>query len=292
MLEEFRRRVRVDNRGDRRARALIRGAIGRLARSPTARELMREFVALGAEARVSLETFADSAVVRRDGRRALMASAARTSGARRPRVELNRDVLRMDRGYRRDSVPGHLGHELLGHVLEESKARRAGMDEAYRHYRHNETNAALIGWIVKAELGADPRDVEQDDMRVLLRRGMAAYHRSLQSRMPYYAVIFSREEMSRPVPVLKERLVRVRGRIRAEKGKGADGDPSRRRLERIARELEGYIRYWSRPEGRESVRSLRSAARSPFLIEAERNVRRRLRRLRSLMIDPNPTRPT
>jgi len=274
MKNGFRRRLEIV--GSPKSAAALGRALARLEDSPTARERMLEFVALGAGARVSFARFPGSRIVIESGRKTLMASAARTVGARTPRVELNEDVLRMDRAYRRANVPGHLAHELLGHVLEEAKARRAGLGEVYHHYRHNETTAALVGWLVEAELGADFSGVEHGDLRTLLGRGVDAYHASLQIRMPYYALTLSLAEMARPAAVLRRRLRRVRREL-AKRGR------DRRELARIAAELEGCIRYWSAPNGRPLARRLRAASAEPLLRAAEKDVARRLRRLKALL---------
>lgn len=187
-------------------------AVRRLMSTPTGRELAEEFVSHGKKVRVSFETVPGSKVVETNGKKMIEASGGSTSfeGAI-PHVRLNKDYLGTDPDFQRFYLPGTLGHELLGHGLEQIKAEKAGLGRPYLAYRSNEANAGMVGWLVEAELGA--KLINPHMWNYL--RSPEEYHRTLKTNLAYYAGTFSPDEMADPVPVLKERLVNAKAALAA-----------------------------------------------------------------------------
>jgi hypothetical protein len=104
------------------------------------------------------------------------------------------------------ALAGPLAHELLGHVLEGTLARRRGLSRAFRLYRGNEENANLTGWLVEAELG-EPEDALTDDYL----RDKDAFDAKMAERRTDYALNLSLPDLAgdpRAAYVARRRVLR------------------------------------------------------------------------------------
>ena len=188
---------------DRDEKKLLEMSLGRILKSPFGRKLAEEFLREGVSAKVAFKDVANSTVTARGGRHEIsgVTGETRNYGAN-SEIVLNRLYLRADPEYTRIALTETLAHELLGHLLEEKKADRAGVLAAYARFEDNETNASLVGWIVSAELG----DPAYDHKELRYRRNIADYKRFNTLYDPAYATSFGLRQLSDPLPVLEGRL--------------------------------------------------------------------------------------
>jgi len=218
---------------------LLDMSLGRILRSPFGRSLAEEFLREGVSAKVSFKDVAGSTVTVRDGRQEISGVTGETwTYGAGSEIVINRLYLRADPEYTRIALTETLAHELLGHLLEERKADKAGVGAAYARFEDNETNASLVGWIVSAELG----DPAYDYKEMRYRRNIADYKRFNILYDPAYATAFSLRQLSVPLPVLEGRLRWCRHR--------------RERLDRMSDKLSkagGYIRHLLSRHGGESL---------------------------------------
>lgn len=205
--QDLRQMVAIDDHGRIEERAALEDAMARLVHTPTGLDLTEEFVRAAGPAKISFErTGANGGVVERKGRKTLEASGGQTdSSGAFPWVQLNRDYLQTSADFRAPEVAATVAHELLGHSLVHYKAKAAGVVAVNDVYRNDEANAALVGWTVLAEQGAD---LDSSGMWTFLSNP-EQFHRELQVAMPYYAGTFSRAEMFHPLDTLNERLARA-----------------------------------------------------------------------------------
>ena len=209
LLRKVLSRVRLGSDPDPRASAALESAMRDVLRTPSGREVAEDFVALNASCDVSFGRL-DGALVTINGRKVLSGSLGvtqQTDG--RDVVVLNRLFLEADKELSSRELAGTLAHELFGHSLEGQRAERARFPASVLdHYRGDEANGRLIGWLVMTELGAPLSDGGMwnylDDPE--------SFHRKLALIDPYYAGTFSSSEMTDPLPVLRARLEETRRR--------------------------------------------------------------------------------
>jgi hypothetical protein len=189
-------------------------AFARMLESPLARELAEEFVRLGGRARISFEKMPDGVIFEENGVRRLVGAGGSTnSSGQVPVIRLNEDYLKMPPEYIDMNLPGTLGHELFGHALEDIKAKKAGVADAFDHFELNETNAGLVGWIIEAERGHFDPDTQRD----IFLASPDEYHERLKMLDAYYAATFDLSDIQNPVPVLKARAVKAEKALAAYK---------------------------------------------------------------------------
>jgi hypothetical protein len=193
--------------GDGAQQAALREAVSLILATPTGRQLAEEFVATGAQARLSFISFSNSQVLEENGKKVLYGTYAVTDSSKDLiEVEMNQDFLKTDRLFYQHHLAPTLAHELLGHGLESVKAKKAGVWQTYNtYYRENETNARLVGWTVEAELGGK---LNTPDMFSYLK-DPEEYHRSLQVTLPYYSTVMKPVESNDVLATLKARLARA-----------------------------------------------------------------------------------
>ncbi len=161
-FEQFRSRLAVEIGVVREIR-LVEKALGHLNSTPTGRPLVERFVDRKVSAKLEIADFAAGA--RFKGGSGFVGQFGKTTPGRDPMlVTVNTRYLDWARaqGWSEDrlarALAGFLAHELLGHALEGTLARRAGKAEAFNLYEGNELNALLAGWLTQAEL-----DLPMDD---------------------------------------------------------------------------------------------------------------------------------
>jgi len=206
LAARLRARLVLDDGGSALAREALDMALRRLLESPSARELAEEFVRLGATVKVSFAPMENSVVAERGGKKFLAGyGGTATRGTAGSWVKLNEDYLATDTEYLLRDMPATLGHELLGHALGAARAEAAGLDEAWNRWRGDEHAAALVGWVIAAELGQLPHDEHLwrwlDDPE--------SYFRGMHLAGGYYAKTFSAAEAKDPAHAYRERLGRV-----------------------------------------------------------------------------------
>ena len=198
----------VDLAGDPAQKTALRDAVNMMLATPTGRQLAEEFVATGAQARVSFTAYPNTQVLEVNGKKTLYGIYGTTGTSQEViNVSLNQDFLKTDRAFYQHHLAPVLAHELLGHGLEAVKAKKAGVWQTYNtYYRENETNARLVGWSVEAELGGK---IHTADMFSYLR-DPEAYHKSLQITLPYYSTVMSPAEGRDAAGTLAARLQRTK----------------------------------------------------------------------------------
>jgi hypothetical protein len=211
LLDGLLAHVDVNPGPDPRAPALLHDTFVRIVRTRTGQEMAARFLAENARAVVEFGVHLSSAVAIVNGKAVVLYSGADTDLTRRPPVVMmNQGYLDADPAWRGPTMAGILGHELFGHALECQRADGAGVTESEKHYRGDEANAGMLGWLIGLEAGA-PAD---DGNMWSYLRDPEAYYRDLQTMMGYYSVTFSVADMKDPLGVLKERRARV-GQARA-----------------------------------------------------------------------------
>jgi hypothetical protein len=201
-------RVQVKPGADPRAPGLLHQTFVRLVRTRTGAEMAARFIGENARAVVQFGAMESAAVTVVNGKAVLLYSGGATDVYQHPPVvTLNSGYLNSDPTWRGPEMTGTLGHEMFGHALQSQRAATAGASDAYHHYRGDEANAGLIGWLIEMEAGG-PAD--NGHMWTYLR-DPEAYHRNLETMMAYYAGTFSVEELKDPLAALKAR----RGAIEA-----------------------------------------------------------------------------
>ncbi|MFA7009439.1 MAG: hypothetical protein WC204_11330 [Elusimicrobiales bacterium] len=197
LAAEFKKQLKIDDRGNPAEKAALEAMILRMMDSPTAREAAAQFINAGVTAEISFEDFPGSAIATVDGRKTFFGTLGHTmSGKDPPEVLLNKLFMQYDR----DKGASTLAHEMLGHVLGRKKAGGA-MYGSYLYSMLNEENASIIGWLTASELGAEPNDEIWD-----YTQDPDNYIRSLTELSPVYAVNLTRDEMREPMSAYKRRL--------------------------------------------------------------------------------------
>ena len=209
LLRRLLQRVTLDDHGDPRERAALRKTFERMLQSATARELAEKFAAEGAAAVVRFERFEDSRIFNENGRKTFHAARAYTEWKDdHALVRLNMDYLETDELFQSQDLPPTLAHELFGHGLWYARAAREDAFQAFHHHELNEMNARTIGWNVDFEL-----DRFFDDSGAWsYLQDPAGYLPHLKTRLTYYALTFSNEELARPIETLEGRLAAARAR--------------------------------------------------------------------------------
>ncbi|MCX5794571.1 MAG: hypothetical protein NTY77_03635 [Elusimicrobia bacterium] len=203
----------VELAGDAEQKASLQEAVGLVLATPTGRQLADEFSATGAKARISFGAFEGSQVLEVNGKKVLSGTYAVTdTSGETVEILVNQDFLKTDRYFRQSKLAPTLAHELLGHGLETVGAKRAGVLDAYNsYYRDNETNARLVGWTVEAELGGKIHT----PLIWSYLKDPEAYHRTLQTTLPYYATTVSPAESRDMLGTLQARLERTNEELAA-----------------------------------------------------------------------------
>lgn len=219
LAARLRARLILDDGGDALAREALDMGLRRLLESPSARELAEELVRLGVSVKISFAEMENSVVAERGGKKFLSGyGGTATHAAAGAWVKLNRDYLKTDTEYLLRDLPATLGHELLGHALGAARAEAAGVDSAWNSWRGDEHAAALVGWVIAAELGQLPHD---DHMRRWLEDS-ESYYRGMHLAGGYYAKTFSAEEAKNPAHAYRERLARVEAALELHDRAAAD----------------------------------------------------------------------
>lgn len=316
LLREVLARVKIVEDGDPRAAAALRGALRDVLRTPTGREIAEDFVALNATSDVRFEKL-DGVLITINGRKVVsgLLGQARSDDGRSV-VEINRLFLDADPEISSREMAGTLAHELFGHILENHRAARVKFpEEVQEHYRGDEANGRLIGWLVRTELGAPLSDggmwsYLQDAER---------FHDRLALIDPYYAQTLSASEMNDPLPTLNARLKKARGRregltdVAIEMRKWsfvidhfvAKHGMERRRFASASQDIEDFLElerphlnknsdevvealqdridFYSTPKGREQLKQLSDASSSDYIRGAEARLARYRARLKFRM---------
>jgi hypothetical protein len=210
LLSRLLTRVRLEDDGVLVQHLALVHTFERMLQSPTARGLAERFVEDGATAVVRFQRFEGSQIVEEDGRRIFRASRAFTEWKDgQAIVRLNADYLGTDETFQKQDLPPTLAHELLGHGLWYSRAARENVLQGFHHHELNEMNARAVGWRVDFELD---RYFEESGAWSFIADpgGFLAY---LKTRLPFYALTFSNEELSRPVQALEERSSAAKAKL-------------------------------------------------------------------------------
>lgn len=207
--------------GDPTERRLIHAAIDRIVQAPLAREMAREFAGLGSQVDIEFVSFSEAHIEEYQGRKVLRGIPASVNfDSKNPRVRVNRLYLETEPGYARLELAKVLAHELLGHVLETLKARRAGVGAVYAGLVENETNASAVAWTVSVELGDPPNDPREG----LFIKEPQEWWRRMRLDLPAYAVLLELAEYSNPFSALEgRRLEAVRQLERIDRHMAAIG---------------------------------------------------------------------
>lgn len=206
LLDGLLARVELKPGDDPRAPALLHETFVRLVRTPTGAEMSARFIAENARAVVEFGVHLSSAVRMVNGKAVLLYSGGDTDTSKHPPViMLNQGYLETDPAWRGPEMTGTLGHEMFGHAFERQRADKAGVTSSLNHYRGDEANAGLLGWLIELEAGA-PAD---DGNMWNYIQDPEAYHRNLETLMAYYAGTFSVADMKNPLATLKDRRDRV-----------------------------------------------------------------------------------
>jgi plasmid stabilization system protein ParE len=203
----FASRVNVIDGGDPARRAVLSQAFERMLESPTARELVRQFLAEGISTDVEFTGIGESRVQIENGRKIFSGQRGVVAWQNgRVRVRLNKDYVDVDEHIHEQNLPATLAHEILGHGLGYARADRADVFHAFHVHELNEMKARLVEWLVDLEL--DGRIEDASVWRYLDDAG--DYYRYLKLRLPYYAVTFSNAEFLHPLAALEKRLEAAR----------------------------------------------------------------------------------
>jgi hypothetical protein len=326
LLQNLRAQLTFTPNPDPRAGPAMTAALEDLIKTPTGREIALQFVATGSKATVEFGEVDHSGTVVVNGRRVLQASGGHTVTAEHPpRVVLNKDYLDTDPDFRRVNMADTLGHELFGHGFEQQRSEKAGISfNVVNHYRGDEANAGLIGWLVGAELGGP---LDNGHMWNYLADPQR-YHDGLNTNLPYYSTTLSTAEMRAPVATLESRVAGIETE-RAHAAKyvaemtgwrpviehfvkvhkmdralfssitesidaavkwGAAHDAT---LTEIKTYLTSTIAEWKKPESAPVRAEFLAASTSPYLQESEERLAARRERLRGLTAGrkPEPTVP-
>lgn len=316
LLRELRASLDISPGSDPRAAAAMNEALESLLKTPTGRELAREFTASGARAKLEFGDVPNSTTVMMNGRRILQASGGHTQiGADPPVVTLNKHYLDTDPDFRRVNMAATLGHELFGHGFEIQRAKKAGLSvQTMLYYRGDEAGSGLVGWLVQAELGGALSNGHMWNYLADPER----YHSALKTNLPYYSTTLSLAEMRAPVATLESRVGRVakdRESSRAHAagmvawrgviehfvtihGVDADGfsnltediatavvsnNSRQKTLDGIESRLTTHIASWKSPASAPTLKTLAAAAGSPYMLQAEGRLTARAARLRGLV---------
>jgi hypothetical protein len=206
LLDGLLARVELKPGADPRAPAVLHQTFVTVVRTPTGAEMAARFIAENARAIVQFGGVQDSAVTIVNGKAVLLYSGGNTDTSKRPPVvSLNPGYLDADPAWRGSEMADTLGHEMFGHALERQRADKAGITDSLGHYRGDEANAGLLGWLIGVEAGG-PTD--NGHMWNYLR-DPEEYHKTLETTMAYYAGTFSVEDMKDPLATLQARRDRV-----------------------------------------------------------------------------------
>ncbi len=210
LLDRLRQQLVLDSHGDSAQALALEATLARLMQSPFARELSEEFLKEGAKVKVSFEHIDNSWVLEdAEGRKYLQGKGGNISQKDGIyHVALNEEHLKTDPYYQNVQAPAILGHELLGHALQQIKADKAGVGLAFKSWDDDETQAALVDWIMNVELSREQKQWNDSWMWNYLASPQK-YHESLQMQSAYYAGTFNSSEMENPVPALQARLQRA-----------------------------------------------------------------------------------
>ncbi|HVE13624.1 MAG TPA: hypothetical protein VNI01_09540, partial [Elusimicrobiota bacterium] len=190
-------------------RALVAIAT-KMLESPTARRYAREFVRRGETVTFRLEDMAGSVVQEENGRRSFTGTRGYTYTTREPmEVALNRHFLTTDPSH--EHAAGTMAHELLGHGLRGAQAKEKNVSEAWGRYINDETNARLVGWVVRGELGGRL----DDGYMWSYLRDPNEYYRSIETGSEYYAGTLQAADMGDPVPVYRRRIAVIQEKKRS-----------------------------------------------------------------------------
>ncbi len=193
---------------------LIALALEKLASTPTGRPLAQRFAAEGLRAGVIVASIGSG--VKYSAGAGYVGQFGSTDPTQDPMVVgINSDWLSWARaqGWSTDrlarAVAGVLGHELLGHALEGSLARRKGLLDAYGLYDGNELGASLSGWLVADDLGLEEEPLMRDYLA-----SPEALRRDIETRGEFYATAIPLSDLrsgaTREYAERKERLKTAR----------------------------------------------------------------------------------
>jgi hypothetical protein len=209
LLTRLLAQVRLDEGGTPERRAALTKAFAQMLETPTGRAYAERFIAERIPAVVRFDAVEGSRVFDVNGRKLFYAPRAFTEWkVDHVEVRVNLDYLGTDAEFQREDLPPTLAHELFGHGLWYARAARENALQAFHHHELNETNARLVGWMVDFE--RDARFEENGAWSYL--QNPAAFLSYLKLRLPYYALTWSTQELSRPRETLEERLTAARSK--------------------------------------------------------------------------------
>ena len=198
--QAFLSRIHIASGGDEHKADILKGSLRLLLDSPTGARLVKRFILEGPEIKLSFAKMDDTVFCNNNGEQRLSGTMAQTApGPKQMRVTVNEAYLKLSKqsrwsdGRLKHAIASNLAHEILGHALELKVARDKGIYDAYGLYRDNETNAAVVGWLVAAELG----DKLDDGFLWSYMQNIDQYYN--QTSYWDYAVMLSREELKNPV---------------------------------------------------------------------------------------------
>jgi hypothetical protein len=320
-LAGLKKLVTTDDHGNATERAALDDAFTKMVHTRTGLELSEEWIAQGKPAKVSFEATnpLGTGVVETNGVKTLQSSGGYTSRDGSPWVHLNKEYLDTSPSYRGPEVAGTLAHELLGHGLVFYKSKAAGAWEANEDYRNDEGNAGMTGWLVSAEAGAKLAD---GHMWTFLG-SQEAYHKSLQTNLPYYAGIFSLDEMKDPVGTLEQRRLRIAADAARLPQQRVDQAQHRKDIEHFItvhglsrdkfksliesarnlsvwtdaheknlKEIDTYVgtmlAYWKGPTGQKAAAKMAEESKLPYFADAEARLNAMTTRLQDLTAGKKP----
>lgn len=314
LTAELKKHMTLDDHGDPAQKAALDAMISRMMESPTAREMAVKFIEAGAKVEVSFETIPGSTVVTVEGRKTIWGTRGVTSiNENPPRVAMNDLFMDTDK----DTGAATLAHEMLGHALERQQVD-GGMADYYQYNTDEEENARLIGWLVGAELNAKP---EEETWAYL--RNPDENRKALKMMCPYYSLTLTSEEMKKPVPIYKKRLVEAdKAQVQLLMNKkqygfwakivahftgphkkepasfqtinddiknGLDYIPvGQKNLKGIKEALQERITYFSSPEGKAFLKRLGDGADSAYFKQKDAGILARRARLEGLLLGKTP----
>lgn len=313
LVADLRSRLVIVGNADERA--AFDETFRQLARSETARGLMRDFIAEGRVVQVGFADYPDSRVITTNGEQTFSGLAGLTYTNMSPmQVTLNRHFVTTDPA--RVETAALLSHELLGHAFRQIQAEKKGLGAAYGLYINNETNARLVQWTVQAELGGKLKDwrtwqylASPDD-----------YQRAMIFGAEFYSQALSPADMADPVSVYRTRLASVEAELQALPQNKRNWESWRpiirhfidhaehrmpeatfaslvgdidnavnvhipyqeRKLGDIRTYLQGRINHYLGQAGRNEAAALAAAGRDPFFAAQEAELTRLAKRLEGL----------
>lgn len=203
----------LEDRGKPEELKALKETVAKMLQSSTAREIAAQFVATGAQVRVTYAKMEGSTLTEERGKKEFTGAGGLTYTGRQPiLVELNEFYMQTSPD--RVENASILAHELLGHAFRSVQSKAKGLDKVMNRYADDETNSRLLGWITQAELGGKLDSA----LSWSYMKDPAQYYASLGTAHAYYAQTFTRKGMEDPVKVLEGRLAKIEEYVKSYQG--------------------------------------------------------------------------